>query len=291
MVFRKKLAKLNYTPFMFLFPTLTIMLIFSVIPVIWGFCLSFTDYPLLQPPKFIGLGNYTRLLGDEVFKVSLINTFRYILGTVPSRIVIGFCVAVLLNEAVRGRNWLRAMYFFPVVAPLVSVSMLWQWMFHANFGIINALLRMIGFAPVPWLTSTKYALSAVMIMSVWKTIGWNMVVFLSGLQGISESLYEAATVDGANSWQKMRYVTIPLMKPIVLLALVISTIDSSKVFEQVYIMTGGGPGYSTMTLVQQIYNAAFKSYEMGYASAIAVVLFILVSVGVFIQFRCLGDKQ
>lgn len=287
---RKKLSKLNYTPIVFLLPSLVIITIFAIVPIIWGFYLSLTDYPMLQAPEFIGLGNFKRMMNDHVFKISLVNTFRYILGTVPARLVIGFCVALLLNEAVQGRNLLRAMFFFPVVAPLISVSMLWQWMFHTNFGIINSLLQKIGLNPIPWLTSTTWALPSIMIMSVWKTIGWNMVVFLAGLQGVSPTLYEAAKVDGATAWQNIRYITLPLMKPIILLALVISTIDSSKVFEQVYIMTSGGPGYSTMTLVQQIYNAAFRSYEMGYASAIAVVLFALVGIGVFIQFKVLGER-
>lgn len=287
---KKRLAKLNYVPIVFLLPTFIIIVIFAVVPIIWGFYLSLTDYPMLQAPEFIGFDNFRRMMNDHVFISSLINTFRYILGTVPARLIIGFSIALMLNEAIRGRNLIRAMFFFPVVAPLISVSMLWQWMFHTNFGIINSIIQFLGFNPIPWLTSTRWAMPSVMIMSVWKTIGWNMVVFLAGLQGISPTLYEAATVDGATSWQKIRYITVPLMRPIVLLALVISTIDSSKVFEQVYIMTGGGPGYSTMTLVQQIYNAAFRSYEMGYASAIAVVLFILVAIGVVIQFKFLGER-
>ena len=280
----------QYTPIAFLAPTLVLLLTYAIIPMFWGLGLAFTEYPLLQPPRFIGLENFRRLMDDPVFWASLRNTCYYIIGTVPPRIILGFVVALLLNQAILGRNLLRAMFYFPVIAPLVSVSLLWQWMFNTHFGVINSLLRLIGLAPVPWLTSSKYALTAVMIMSVWKTIGWNMVVFLAGLQGISPSYYEAAQIDGANSWQCTRYITLPLLRPIVLLALVISTINSSKVFEQVYIMTGGGPGYSTMTLVQQVYHSAFQSYEMGYASAISLVLFAIVMVLSVIQFKYLGDR-
>ncbi|NLJ24407.1 MAG: sugar ABC transporter permease [Firmicutes bacterium] len=287
---RSWLKDAQFTPLAFLAPTIVLLVAFAFIPMIWGLALAFTDYPILLSPKFIGLDNFRRLKDDPVFWASLRNTFSYIIGTVPPRIILGFVVALLLNQAIRGRNILRAMFYFPVVAPLVSVSLLWQWMFNTHFGVINGILRMLGRAPVPWLTSSKYALPAVMIMSVWKTVGWNMVIFLAGLQGISPSYYEAAEIDGANRWQCVRHITLPLLRPIILLALVISTINSSKVFEQVYIMTGGGPGYSTMTLVQQVYHSAFQSYEMGYASAISLVLFAIVMILSVIQFKYLGAR-
>lgn len=286
-----RLQAAAYTPYVFLAPTLIILVTFALAPMIWGFYLAFTDYPILRGPTFIGIENFKRLFADPVFHESLRNTLVYMAGTVPTRIIIGLGVAMLLNEAIRGRNLLRAMYFFPVVAPLVSVSLLWQWMYHTQFGVINALLSYVGIGPIPWLTSSKYAMPSVMIMSVWKTVGWNMVVFLAGLQGISNSIYEAARIDGASRWGQIRYITIPLLRPVILLALVISTIDSSKVFEQVYIMTGGGPGYSTMTLVQQVFYAAFQTYEMGYAAAISLVLFLLVGVFSVIQFKVVGQED
>jgi len=212
------------------------------------------------------------------------------LGTVPPRIIIGLIIALILNQPLKGKTTLRLMYYFPVITPIVTVSMLWVWILDTHFGILNYLLSLIKINPIPWLTSTEWAMPSVIIMSIWKTVGWNMLVFLSGLQGIPDSFYEAAKLDGADKFKIFYYITLPLLRPTILLAIVMSLISSSQVFDQVYVMTGGGPGYSTMTLVQQIYNAAFQNYTMGYASAISVILLLLVTILSLIQFRFFGKE-
>lgn len=282
--------KSNITPYLFILPTFSILLIFGIIPAFWGIGLSFFDYSLFRSPQFAGIENYSRLIRDYLFRQSFINTLYYMIGTVPLRIIIGLIIALILNQPLKGRTILRLMYYFPVITPLVTVSMLWVWIYDTHFGILNYLLTLVGMAPIPWLSSTKWAMPSVMIMSIWKTVGWNMLVFLAGLQGIPDTFYDAAKIDGAGRWALFRYITFPLLRPTILLAVVMSLISSSQVFDQIYVMTRGGPGYSTMTLVQQIYNAAFQNYEMGYASAIAVVLLSLVASLSFLQFKIFGQE-
>lgn len=280
----------NIIPYLFILPTFSILLIFGIIPAFWGIGLSFSNYSLFRNPQFVGLENYRRLIDDYLFRKSFINTLYYMSGTVPMRIIIGLFLALVLNQSIKGKNILRLMYYFPVITPLVTVSMLWVWIYDTHFGILNYLLNLVGIEPVPWLSSTKWAMPSVMVMSIWKTIGWNMLVFLAGLQGIPDTFYDAAKIDGAGKWAIFQYITFPLLKPTILLAVVMSLISSSQVFDQIYVMTRGGPGYSTMTLVQQIYNAAFQNYEMGYASAIAVILLLLVASLSFMQFKFFGRE-
>ena len=255
-----------------------------------GLYYAFTAYPLLKGPTFIGLDNFVRLAGDPVFHKSLINTFYYVLGTIPPRLIIGLLLALILNRAIRGQTIFRALFYFPVIAPMVTVAMLWRWLYNTHFGLINQGLGVFGIEPIPWLTSTEWAMPAIIIMSIWKVVGWNMVIFLAGLQGIPKDIYEAGAVDGTNPWTEFRSITLPLLRPTILLALVLSTISASQIFDQVYVMTGGGPGYATMTLVQQVYRAAFQTFEMGYGAAIAVVLLIIVLVLTVVQFKFLGAE-
>lgn len=282
--------RFKITPYLFILPTFSILLIFGIIPAFWGIGLSFFSYSLFKSPQFIGIENYRRLFGDYLFLRSFVNTLYYMAGTVPIRILIGLIIALVLNQPLKGRTILRLMYYFPVITPLVTVSMLWVWIYDTHFGILNYLFSLVGMNQIPWLSSIKWAMPSVMIMSIWKTVGWNMLVFLAGLQGIPASFYDAAKIDGAGRWALFRYITFPLLRPTILLAVVMSLINSSQVFDQIYVMTRGGPGYSTMTLVQQIYNAAFQNYEMGYASAISVVLLLLVASLSFIQFKTFGQE-
>lgn len=277
-------------PYLFILPTFLIIVVFGIIPAFWGIGLSLFDYPLLQSPKFIGIENYRRLSQDYLFQRSFINTLYYMIGTVPPRVIIGLIIAIILNQPLKGKSTLRLMYYFPVIAPLVTVSMLWLWILDTHFGILNYMLSIFGIEAIPWLTSTKWAMPSIIIMSIWKTVGWNMVVFLAGLQGIPDSFYDAAEIDGAGRWATFRYITLPLLRPTTLLAVVMSLIASSQVFDQIYVMTGGGPGYSTMTLVQQVYNAAFQNYEMGYASAVSVILLLLVVSLSFLQFKFFREE-
>lgn len=289
MSFRRRLERL-VVPYSFLLPSLVILFVFSLIPFLQGIYYSLTDYPLFGRPEFTGLSNFSKLLRDPLFLASLRNTGFYMLGTVPTRVVLGLGLAVLLNRAIKGRTIFRAIFYFPVIAPMITVSTLWAWLYNTHFGIINAVLVALGGSRIPWLTSTSWALPSIMLMSVWKVVGSVMVIFLAGLQGIPGDLYEAARVDGANSWTLFSRITLPLLRPTVLLTVVLATIDSSKVFEQVYVMTGGGPGYATMTLMQMVYSSAFQTYQMGYASAVSMVLFAIVLILTAVQFRFLGTE-
>lgn len=286
---RHRLGK-QIVPYSFLLPSFIILIIFGFIPFVQGIYYAFTAYPLLKGPQFIGLANFTRLVQDPVFHKSLFNTFYYIAATIPPRLVIGLLLALILNRSIRGQTLFRAVFYFPVIAPMVTVSMLWRWLFNTHLGLINQALQAIGLPVIPWLTSTQWAMPAIIIMSIWKVAGWNMVIFLAGLQGIPKDIYEAGAVDGTNTWTEFRFLTLPLLRPTILLALVLSTIAASQIFDQVYVMTGGGPGYATMTLVQQIYRAAFQTFEMGYGAAIAVVLLIIILVLTFVQFKYLGSE-
>lgn len=277
-------------PYLFLLPSFALLIVFSFIPFFQGLYFSLTDYPLLQSPRFIGLDNFTRLFRDPLFMASLTNTLVYMSATVVLRVVLGLLLAVALNGKLRGRVALRAIFYLPVIAPLVTVSVIWRIIFDTYSGILNAGLDVFGIAPIPWLTSTAWAMPAVIIMSVWKTFGWNIVIFLAGLQGIPQQLYEAAAIDGASKFRTFIHITLPLLKPTVLLAVVTSTISASQVFDQVYVMTGGGPGYSTMTLGQMVYTAGFQNYEMGYASAVSVILLLISLVLTLVQFRFLGQE-
>jgi ABC-type sugar transport system permease subunit len=277
-------------PYLFLLPSFALLIVFSFIPFFQGLYFSLTDYPLLQSPRFVGLDNFARLFRDPLFLASLSNTLVYMTATVALRVVIGLLLAVALNGPLRGRVAFRAIFYLPVIAPLVTVSVIWRIIFDTYSGVLNAGLDLFGIPPIPWLTSTSWAMTAVIIMSVWKTFGWNIVIFLAGLQGIPQQLYEAAAIDGASKIRTFLHITLPLLKPTILLAVVTSTISASQVFDQVYVMTGGGPGYSTMTLGQMVYTAGFQNYEMGYASAVSVVLLLISLVLTLIQFKFLGQE-
>lgn len=286
----RKSVRAQLVPYSFLLPSFIVLIVFGFVPFVLGIWYSFTEYPLLKGPRFIGLDNYVRLARDPVFHKSLINTFYYVGATIPPRLVIGLALALILNRAIRGQTLFRAVFYFPVIAPMVTVAMLWRWLFNTHFGLINQAFQAIGLPSIPWLTSTQWAMPAIIIMSIWKVSGWNMVIFLAGLQGIPKDVYEAGAVDGTTAWTEFRHITLPLLRPTVLLALVLSTIAASQIFDQVYVMTGGGPGYATMTLVQQVYRAAFQTFEMGYGAAIAVVLLILILALTMVQFKYLGAE-
>lgn len=277
-------------PYLFLLPSFAALVLFSFIPFLQGLYFSFTKYPLLGSPEFVGFDNFVRLTSDPLFVASLRNTLIYMVATVVLRVVVGLLLAVLLNSKLRGRIFFRAIFYLPVIAPLVTVAVIWRIIFDTYSGVLNAVLDVFGIAPIPWLTSTSWAMPAIVIMSVWKTFGWNIVIFLAGLQSIPETMREAASIDGASKVQTFFHITLPLLRPTILLAVVTSTINASQVFDQVYVMTRGGPGYSTMTLGQMVYTAGFETHEMGYASAVSVVLLIITLILTLVQFKAFGEE-
>ncbi len=270
----------------FLLPNLLGFLTFTFLPVVAALLISFTNWDLLRPPEWIGLRNYVRLTQDPLFHRVLLNTTLYVLGTVPVQMAIALLVAMALNERIPGRLLFRTAFFMPVVASTVAVALVWRWIFHADFGLLNSALFMIGIDDPPnWLSSTRWALPAIIIMSIWQQIGFSMVLFLAGLQSVPTQLYEAAKIDGANSVQRFWHITLPMLSSTTFFVLVISIINSFQVFDQAFIMTEGGPANATNTLVFNIYRYAFQFFQMGYAAAMAWVLFAIIFVVTLVQFR------
>lgn len=268
---------------LFLLPSLIGFLVFIIYPVFYSLGVSLTEWDLINPMKFIGLKNYETLLNDPKFWNSLKNTFLFIIGYLPSVMIIGLLVALVLNSKIKLKSLFRGLYFLPVVTSWVAVSLVWKWLFNPKFGLINYFLSIIGVNGPNWLNDPKTAMAAIIITSVWKDIGFIMVLYLGGLQNISPSLYEAADIDGAGSWHQFWKITLPMLKSTTFFVSMISLINSFQVFDQVNIMTEGGPGDATTVLVQNIYNSAFKYSEMGYAAAMSWVLFLIILIVSLVQ--------
>jgi multiple sugar transport system permease protein len=271
--------------YLFLLPTLIGLVLFSLGPVIVGFLVSFTNWNILLPPQWVGLQNYQTLIEQDLPHKVLWNTIYFTALNVPLNMAVALGVALLLNQQLRFAAFYRAVYFLPVVSSAVAASLIWTWLFSPNFGPINYFLESVGIPGPAWLGSTTWAMPAVIIMSVWKGFGTNMLIFLAGLQGIPQELEEAAMIDGANRWQRFWNVTWPLLTPTTFFVLVISCIVSFQVFEQVFVMTEGGPAYATTVLGLFIYLNAFRYNNMGYAASAAYVLFAIVLAITLAQFR------
>lgn len=285
-----KLRK-TYTPYLFLLPALIFMGIFLFYPIVDVFRLSFTDYNMITEASFLGAQNYKNLLNDPLFWKTLKNSFIYLIGVVPLLVILPIFIAVLVNRELKGIKWFRAAYYIPVVTSMVVVGIMWKWLYKGN-GLLNYILMSIGLIndPISWLTSTQYALYSVMAVTIWKGLGYYMVIYLAGLQSIPQELYEVAKIDGANWWQKHLYVTVPLLKPSILFVTVLSSIAAMKVFTEVYVMTKGGPINSSKTLVFYIYEKAFENLNLGYAAAMGFVLFIVIFILSYINFKFLGQE-
>ncbi len=269
----------------FLAPTLIGLIFGSLGPVLAAFGISFMDWDVITPPDFVGIENYLKLTTDSVFHKAIINTVYYVGVMVPVSAILSLLLAMVMNQKLRGITWYRTAYFMPVVSSTVAVSLVWSWMYAKDFGLLNFLLRQVGAAPVAWLSSSKWAMLAVIIMGIWGQLGSGMIIFLAGLQSIPESYYEAAKVDGANGLQRHLRITLPLITPSLFFYLIITMIDAFQTFESIYIMTRGGPANATTTIVYYIYRNAFRNFKMGYASAQAVVFFLIVMVLTLIYWR------
>lgn len=278
MVFLKGSNKDLSVAVWFILPSFIGFVVFTGIPIIVALVLSFYDWNLLNTPKFVGIENYDTLFrSDPIFMKVLWNTLYFVLGSVPLSIIIALFIAVLLNQKLKAVAFLRAGYFLPVISSIVAASLVWKWIFNPDFGIINDFLRMIGISnPPKWITSTAWAMPSIIIVAIWKNLGYNMVIFLAGLQDIPKDLYEAGEIDGANKRQLFWHITLPLLRPTTFFITIISIIGSFQVFGQALVMTEGGPGISTNTIVFYIYQNAFVFFKMGYASASAWVLFFIV---------------
>jgi multiple sugar transport system permease protein len=273
------------TPYLFIAPNLALFSIFIFIPLFYAGYISLHQWSLIDTPDFVGARNYARLLTDVQFWQSLQNTAIYSLATVPTSLIIGLFLAMGLNRDLMGRTLLRSIYFLPVVVSSVATAVIAAWLFNDNYGVINALLKTVGLGPIAWLSTPQWALPSIILTTLWVRIGFCMVVYLAALQSIAPMYYEAAEIDGATRWQQFRHVTWPLLRPTTFLLLILNVIYSFQVFDLIFVMTGGGPGFSTTMIVHHIYQTAFAGGEMGYASAMGIVLFLLILVFTLIQWR------
>lgn len=271
---------------LFLAPNTIGFLIFTLIPVAASLFLSFYDWPMVGTPSFSGWDNFLRMFtGDPKFYTVLWNTLYYTLLYVPTVLVAALGMGMLINRSMRGINIFRTLYYLPVLTSYVAAAMVFNWIFNNDFGLLNYILHMLDLPTTNWLTNKATVMPCVAFVTVWKNVGRYMVIFMAGLQNIPRHLYEASTIDGAGTWQQFRYVTLPLLSPTTFFLLVTSMIDSFKLFDVVWCMTGGGPADATLTLVTYIYQNGFSRFRMGYACALSWLLFIIIFTFTAIQMK------
>lgn len=269
----------RFAGWVFILPALLGTLIFIVIPVICSFGLSFTKWDLLNPIRFVGLDNYKEIFSEALFFKIFWNTVVFAISTSVLGVIIPLILACILNSKIRGSEFYKTAYFLPFITPMIVIGVVWEWIFDPNIGLLNHILHL----HINWLYDTHFAMPALIIVSVWKLIGYNMVIFLSSLSGISQSMFEAAKIDGATPFQTFKNVTIPLLSPSIFFVVIITAISSFQVFDLIYLMTQGGPLDSTNVLVYAIYKNAFEYFNVGKASAIAYVLFFIILVLTLVQ--------
>lgn len=280
------------TGYLFIAPYLVVFVAFLAVPVVYGFWISLHDWHVLgRSHPFVGFANYGALMQDDLFHRALINTGYFALLTVLPGNAVSLALALGLNSRIRGETLFKTLYYLPVILSVAVVAIIWRWLYSTEFGIINYYLSRVGLPRLSWLNSPQLAMPSLALMSIWWGAGGNMLVYLAGLRGIPEEYYEAARVDGAGGWARFRHVTLPLLRPALLFCLVMSLIGSSQVFGQSYILTGGGPHYSTLTVVLYMYQTGFSLYRMGYACAVAYVLFAIVLGLTIIQFRLMSGRR
>jgi len=283
-LFRSARAREELEFYIGISPWLVGFLVFGGGPIIASFVISFMDWKIVDLPQWAGLANYRRLfLDDRLFRTALFNSAYYTVFSVPLGVTASLLAAILLNQKVRGSNIFRTIYYLPSVTSGVAVALLWLWLFNPDFGLINYGLSLVGIKGPLWLSSLEWAKPALILMSLWG-IGGGTVIFLAGLQGLPEHLYDAAKIDGANSWQQFRYITLPMLTPVIFFMLVTWTIGSFKTFTNVYVMTRGGPGTATLMYGLYLYDNAFTYLKMGYGCALAWVLFAVILVLTATQF-------
>ena len=277
----KKSNNQQFAGWVFIAPALAGTFIFIIIPVICSFGLSFTKWDLLNPIEFVGLDNYIGIFTEPLFYKILINTIVFAVSTSVFGVIIPLVLAAILNSKIRGSEFYKTAYFLPFITPMIVIGVIWEWIFDPNIGLLNKFLHL----HINWLYDPHFAMPALILVSVWKLTGYNMVIFLSALSGISQSMFEAAKIDGADSFQTFKNVTIPLLSPTIFFVVIITAISSFQIFDLIYLMTQGGPLDSTNVLVYAIYKNAFEYFNIGKASAIAYVLFVIILVLTLVQWN------
>lgn len=285
------------TPYIFIAPSLVLLTIFFVIPVVTAFLMSFTDFDIyslanLHFARFVGLRNYTNLFSDPLFWKAMFNTFYFLIVGAPLTIFVALIAAVMLNsKLVKFKPVLRTGYFAPVVATLVAVSVVWKYIYDPHFGLLNYALSFLGVSPRDWLSDPFWAMPAIIFFAVWKNFGYTMMIFLAGLQTIPDGLYEAAEIDGAGPWQRFWKITVPMLAPTTLFVTVVTLIGYLQLFAEPYIMTGGGPVDSTLSIVLLMYRQGFRYWQMGYAASLAFVLAAVIFILTMIEMRIQGETK
>lgn len=280
-IFNNLFDNTNITAITFILPAVLGTFIFIIIPVICSFGLSFAKWDLLHPITFAGLDNYKQIINDAVFWQILLNTIVFALSTSFFGVIIPLILASIINTGIRGSEFFKTAYFLPFITPMIVFGIVWGWIFDPNIGLLNKIIQL----NINWLYDTKFAMPAIIIVSVWKLIGYNMIIFLSTLSSISNNLFEAAKIDGANSFQIFKNITVPLLSPTIFFVVIITAISSFQVFDLIYLMTQGGPFNSTNVLVYSIYQNAFEYFNVGKASALAYILFAIILVLTLFQWR------
>ncbi len=277
--------------YIFLTPALAAIFVFFFLPVIAAFLISFTDFDIYalgdySNARYVGIDNYLKIFSDPLFWKAISNTFYFVIMAGPLSIMVSLLAAMVLNaKIVRFKAIFRLTYFLPVVTTLIAVAIVWRFIYHPRFGILNYLISFVGINPIDWLGDPIFAMPAIVIMAVWKNFGYNMIIFIAGLQNIPEHLYEAAFLEGANAWQRFRYITLPMLAPTTIFISIITMIGFFQLFAEPYIMTQGGPLNSTLSIVQYMYQEGFRWWNMGYSAALAFVLFAIILIGTLIQFK------
>lgn len=280
--FLSKLAnQQNFAGVLFILPALLGTIVFIIIPIICSFGLSFAKWDLLNPIQYVGLENYKVVLTEPVFVKIIINTFVYAIATSIFGVIIPLILACIINTKIKGADFFKAAYFLPFVTPMIVIGIIWEWIFDPNIGCLNHFLHL----HINWLYDTNFAMPALIIVSVWKLIGYNMILFLTGLSTINQELLEASKIDGANAYNTFKNITIPLLSPTIFFVTIITAITSFQVFDLIYVMTQGGPLDSTNVLVYAIYKNAFEYFNVGKASALAYVLFAIIFILTLIQWK------
>lgn len=289
----KKKTKDAVAGYLYILPSFALIMLFSVIPIFMTAYFSFCDYNIIQSPQFIGLSNYIRMLKDPFIRSSIQNTLVYTVMTVPLQTILSLIIAQVIASVFRNRfgRMVKSCLFIPVISSAILVGTLWSFLLQTDGGTINTILGWLHIPAVNWLGTTQTSLVSIAVVSIWKNVGYFLVIYYAGIMDIPSSYYEAAQVDGATFLQCFRYITIPCLKPITFLVVTLGTIWSFQVFDIVYTMTGGGPGTSTVTLVLTIYKSAFKDYSMGYASAVATLLFGIIVIVTLVQKAAFREKK
>lgn len=272
---------------LFLAPTIIGLGLFTFLPILASVVLAFFSWDIITPPRFVGLENFADIAADPTIRVSFLNTIGFVVVAVTLQLAVALVLAVLVNTRMPGllKSFFRSVLFFPLVLSAASVSIIMGYLFNENFGLVNHVLNLLGMADVPWLTSTRGAMTVVILVYVWQNFGFSFLLFLGGLSSIPKEVYEAAQVDGATGWKQFWRITFPLVSPTTLVASVMAIISALQIFDQPYVLTRGGPGDSTRTAVMVIYESAFKQLQFGRASAIGIVLTVVIMLVTAVQFR------